>query len=96
MRDVGQRRRVGQQDAHVGQPLRADRGQRDAALGADEQGLADLVLQRADGLAQRRLGHVQAFGGAAEMQLLGHGDELAKMAQVHGAAFRYKKQPNID
>jgi hypothetical protein len=29
---------------------------------------------------------VQTFGGAAEVQLLGHGDEVPQMAQFHHRA----------
>jgi hypothetical protein len=32
--------------------------------------------------AQRRLGHAQAFGSAAEMQLFGDGDETVELSQV--------------
>jgi hypothetical protein len=44
---------------------------------------ADIGSELLDGPAQRRLGHVQASGGAPEMALLGDGNEVAKRAQVH-------------
>jgi hypothetical protein len=43
-----------------------------------------LLLQRGDGLRQRRLGHVQARGGAAEMLFFGDGGEVAQLAQPGG------------
>ncbi len=57
-------------------------GELHAALGALEQPHAQLLLQVGDGLRQRRLRHVQARGGAAEVQLVGDGDELAPQAQL--------------
>ena len=44
---------------------------------------AELVFEHSQLAAERRLGDVQAGRGAAEMQLLGHGDEVAEMAQFH-------------
>ena len=43
---------------------------------------AELLLERLDLPAQRRLGDVQRFGGAAEMQLLGDRDEPADLDQI--------------
>ena len=43
--------------------------------GAGEQRVADLVLQAADLLAQRRLGDAQAGGRVAEVEFLGEHDE---------------------
>ncbi len=59
------------------------RGQLDLALVAQQQRRADLLLELADLLAQRRLGHVQALRGTAEVQLLGDGDEVAQVAELH-------------
>ncbi|WP_254665314.1 hypothetical protein [Stenotrophomonas sp. HMSC10F06] len=59
------------------------RCQRDAARGALEQRGSDGALQLADGLAQRRLRHVQPLGGAIEVQLLGHGNELLEQAGLY-------------
>ena len=42
-------------------------------------------FQGLDGLAQGWLGDVQAFGGAAEMQLLGDGDEISELPEIHPA-----------
>src|SRR3954468_18589342 len=63
----------------------AGRGQLHAVLVAQQQLGADLLLELADLLAQRRLGHVQALGRAAEMQLLRDGDEVAEVAELHAA-----------
>ena len=69
--------------ARAHEERRAGRGQLDLALVAQQQLRADLLLERADLLAQRRLGHVQALGRAAEVQLLGDGDEVAQVAELH-------------
>ena len=61
----------------------ARRGQVDAPSRAGEQGDAELGLELADLLRQRRLRHVEAFGGPAEVPLLGDGDEVAEVAQFH-------------
>jgi hypothetical protein len=34
-------------------------------------------------MAQGRLGHVQPLGRAPEVQLLGDGDEVAQLAELH-------------
>jgi hypothetical protein len=44
---------------------------------------AQLLLQRLDLLAQRRLRDAQHLGGAAKVQLFGDGDEVAQMTQFH-------------
>lgn len=54
-------------------------GQVDATAGALQQRHADLTLEVGHVLAHRRLGEVQACGRAAEVKLLGHGDERAKL-----------------
>ena len=69
--------------AGVTQEGLAGRGQLHAAAGALEQPHPELGLQRGDLLAERRLGDVQPGGGAPEVQLLGDGDEIAKLAQFH-------------
>ena len=70
--------------ARAHEERRAGRGQLDLALVAQQQRRADLLLELADLLAQRRLGHVQALRRAAEVQLLGDGDEVAQVAELHG------------
>ncbi|CPK22518.1 Uncharacterised protein [Bordetella pertussis] len=61
----------------------AQRRERHAAAGAVEQRRAQRALQRLDGFRDGRLAHVQLFGGAAEVQLAGHGQETIELAQVH-------------
>src|SRR5262245_43430058 len=48
-----------------------------------EQGDAQLLLQLPDLLTQGRLRDAQAGGGAAEVQLLGDGQEVAQVAELH-------------
>ena len=69
--------------ARAHEERRPGRGQLDLALVAQQQRRADLLLELADLLAQRRLGHVQALRRAAEVQLLGDGDEVAQVAELH-------------
>src|SRR5260221_8114715 len=51
----------------------------DLAPVADEERHAEPLLEAADGARQRRLGNVQGGGGAAEMQVLGHRDEIPQL-----------------
>ncbi len=74
--------RAGQQLAHVGQQGFAGRRERHAPARPVEQRHAQCLLELGNGLRDGRLGHVQALGGAAEMQLFGHGHELAPGTQV--------------
>ena len=62
----------------------AGRGEGDAAVGAVEQPHAQLCLELADLLADGGLRHVQALGGAAEVQLLRDRDEVPQVSQLHG------------
>ena len=48
--------------------------------------VAELLLQRANLLAQRRLLHVQARSCTGEMPLLGDHDEIAEVAKFHMTA----------
>ena len=57
----------------------------DAAGGAVEQRLAELGLEAADLLRERRLRDVQPRSGAAEVPLLGDGDEVAQVPELHGS-----------
>ncbi|WSG18403.1 hypothetical protein OIE66_16435 [Nonomuraea sp. NBC_01738] len=61
----------------------ADRGQGHPPAGAIEQRDAQPPFLLADGLADPRLGHVQAFGGAAEMQFLGERQKDLDIPQLH-------------
>jgi len=55
----------------------------DPTIGTLEQPCAQLLLQRLDLLAQWRLGDAQLLCGAAEVQFLGDGDEVAQVTQFH-------------
>jgi hypothetical protein len=66
----------------VGQQALPRGGQRDAAGRALEEVDAELGLELADRLAQRRRGHVQPVGRAREAQLLGDRDEVAQVTQL--------------
>ena len=59
----------------------------DAARRAVQQRHAELGLEPPDLLRERRLGHVQALGGAAEVAFLGDGDERAQEADLHPAIY---------
>ena len=54
--------------------------ERDVVPVAVEQARAEFVFQLVNLHAERGLGNVQAFGGAAEIQLRGGGDEIADVA----------------
>ncbi|MNT66301.1 hypothetical protein D3C72_2043590 [compost metagenome] len=60
-------------------------GQLDVPAGAGQEARADVLLQLADRIAERRLRDVQARRRTAEMALFGHGDEVAQQPgfQVH-------------
>ena len=75
-----------QQLPGVAQERLARRGQLHPPSGAGQQLAAELVLELADLLAQRRLGDVQPGGRAAEVQLLGDGHEVAQLAQLDALA----------
>src|SRR5262249_43679051 len=61
----------------------ADRGQRDLAAGPLEQRRPDPALQLPNRLADPGGGHVQPFGGAAEVQLLGEDQEDLDVSLFH-------------
>ena len=84
-RQLRQISRVVQHAPGMGQPLLSDRRQPHRSFGAEEQLHAQVGLERLDALAERGLRHVQAFRGPAEMKFVGHGDEMAQLAQVHDA-----------
>ena len=71
----------------VGQERRARRGQRDRARGAVDQLHTELALELLDLPAQRWLRHVQALGGAAEVQLFGDGDEARQPGEREHQVF---------
>ena len=55
----------------------------DAARRAVAAGAPELGLEAADLLGERRLRDVQPLRGAAEVPLLGDGDEVAQLSQLH-------------
>src|SRR6185369_11294221 len=63
--------------------LRARVGELDAALVAVEEAHAELLLELADLLADRRLGDVQPLRGAAEVPLFGGSDEVPEVSELH-------------
>ena len=69
------------------QKIHPGRGQGHASTIAPQQAETEFFLQAGDGLAQGRLGHVQARGGLVKVQFFGDGDELAQQARFdHGDA----------
>ena len=72
-------------------PLRQDtprRRQFGSARRAIEERDAQVPLQRTDLLGERRSGDVQPARGSGESPLLGHGEEVPELAQVHSARYR--------
>jgi hypothetical protein len=57
-------------------------GELDLAAGAHEEIRAERSLELPDLVAERRLGDVEARGGAAEMELLRDGQEVAQQARL--------------
>ena len=71
------------QDApRLGQEAAAGRRQPHRSARALQERRIDDVLEHLDLPGQRRLGHVEPRGGAAEMQFLRHGDEAAELVKV--------------
>src|SRR5580704_3097965 len=58
-------------------------GELTGAGAAGEEGLADPVLEAADGDAYGRLGAVELFGGAGEAALAGDGQEDVEFGEIH-------------
>src|SRR5262249_46757916 len=58
-------------------------GEHDLVHVAREERRADGLLQLLDALAHRGLGATDALGGAGEVALLGHGQEMLELEQVH-------------
>ena len=71
-----------QQPPGLGLEHPAGFAQLDLALATPEQRHAQVLLHLADLLRQRRLRHAEADGGAAEVQFVGNGEEVAELAQV--------------
>jgi hypothetical protein len=77
---------VGEDRPRVAQERRAGRCRLHAPARAREELGPELVLQQPDLVAQRGLRHVQPLGRPAEVQLLGDGDEVAQVAELHRGA----------
>ena len=56
---------------------------------APEELDVELGLERLDLLAERRLLHAQPLGRPGDMLLLGDGDEIAEMTQLHAIPISY-------
>jgi hypothetical protein len=59
-------------------------GQGDAAAAAVQQADTKAPLELLDRPGQWWLGHAEALGGAAEVQLLSNGDEVPQLAGLQG------------
>ena len=68
---------VGEHPPGQGQERLACHRERAAAAGAGEQFGAEVLLERADLAAQRRLGQVQMLGGAGEVSQARYRDKPA-------------------
>ena len=60
-------------------------GQLDPPVRAMKQVDPQFLLQATDLLAERRLGDVKASRGSAEVQHVGHGDEVPEVPEFHGS-----------
>jgi hypothetical protein len=72
-----------QQVSSLWKQCRTRRGQHDSPAVAIEESDFEVTLQSLDLLGERRTGDVQPVSGPAEVQLLGDGDEVAQLAQLH-------------
>ncbi|MNH90816.1 hypothetical protein D3C73_433610 [compost metagenome] len=70
-----------------GQQRLAGHGQPDLVAGAVEQGGADRRLQLDHLATERRLGDVEPFRGAPEMELFSDGHEIAQAADIDARGF---------
>src|SRR5580704_5316438 len=83
-RGGGRRFDLGQRQTRVIEERLAGRGQLDAACAAGHEPGADLALQLAQLTAERRLRRAQPpLGGDRDALLLGHGNEITEMPQLH-------------
>src|SRR5271170_64441 len=70
-------------------------GELDAARAPDQQLRADLMFQVSDLTAQRWLGRMQpALSGDSQAALLGDGDEIPKVPQLHAQPHAYEVCPS--
>lgn len=73
---------MGEQGAGFSEEGLAITGQANALLAALEQRQAQAFFELGDLPAQRRLGNMQPFGGAADVFFLGDYNEVAQLADV--------------
>jgi hypothetical protein len=76
---------VGEDAARDRQQRGTGRGERDRAAGAVEQRGADVALQAVDLLAQRGLGDAEVGRRACEVTLIGDGDEVQELLELHAS-----------
>ena len=74
---------IGQDPPREREQRLAGRSERDVAARPTEQSRAELALERADLLAQRRLRDVDRLGGAREVTRVGHGREVLELPELH-------------
>ena len=74
---------VGEHTPRPRQERLAGRRERDVAGHAMEEWSAELLFEHPDRTRHRRLGHAQAACGFGEVPLLGDGDEVAKLMELH-------------
>jgi len=67
--------------AGAGGEERAGGGEADSAGGADEEWVAEELLELFDLLAEGWLGDAELFGGPGEVEGVGYGEEVAKVAE---------------
>lgn len=67
----------------MAQQFHAFAGERHAARPPLEQHHSELLLQRLDADAERRLGDVQLLGGGQDRAAIGDDDEIAQVPQIH-------------
>ena len=70
--------------ARMGEDVDAGRRQAHRFADALEQVDAELSLELEDLSAEGGLAHRAGLGGTAEMSMLGDGDDVAEIAEVHG------------
>ena len=90
-------RRLVERAPRLRDDLGADLRELDAALAALEYAHAELLLDVLDRGRQARLAHERALGGAAEMLLVGDGDqvfELGQMSWRRSIGFAYRSDTN--
>ena len=75
---------LAEQDPGPLDDLLAGVGQHDVAGVALDELDAELALELLDLGRQRGLADEAGLGGAAEVAVVGHGDEVVEVAQVHG------------